>query len=48
MLVSAVEHDSVLKAVPSAEIVPVDGDGVVDLAALERMLARRASRRWCR
>lgn len=38
-LVSAVEHDSVLKAVPKAEIIPVDGNGVIDLAALERMLA---------
>src|SRR5579883_1621612 len=38
VLISAVEHDSVLKAVPEAEIVPVDRDGVVDLAALERML----------
>jgi cysteine desulfurase len=39
VLVSAVEHDSVLKAAPDAEIVPVDGEGVIDLAALERMLA---------
>jgi cysteine desulfurase len=37
VLVSAVEHDSVLKAGP-CEIVPVDRNGVVDLAALERML----------
>src|SRR5476649_819858 len=39
VLVSAVEHDSVLKAAPDAEIIPVDGDGVVDLGALERLLA---------
>jgi cysteine desulfurase len=39
VLVSAVEHDSVLKAAPDAEIVPVDGRGLIDLAALERMLA---------
>jgi cysteine desulfurase len=38
VLVSAVEHDSVLKA-GRCEIVPVDGNGVVDLGALERMLA---------
>lgn len=38
VLVSAVEHDSVLKAAPDAEIVPVDRDGVIDLAALERGL----------
>ena len=42
LLVSAVEHASVrdvarLESAP-AEIVPVDGDGVVDLAALARML----------
>ena len=39
VLVSAVEHDSVLKAAPNAEIIPVDGNGVVDLGALERLLA---------
>ena len=39
VLVSAVEHDSVLKAVAHAEIIPVDRNGVVDLAALERLLA---------
>jgi cysteine desulfurase len=41
VLVSAVEHDSVLKAAPYGEIVPVDRCGVVDLAALERMLRER-------
>ena len=39
VLVSSIEHDSVLKAAPDAEIIPVDGNGVVDLGALERMLA---------
>ena len=39
VLVSAVEHDSVLAAVPGAERVPVDGDGVIDLTALDRLLA---------
>jgi cysteine desulfurase len=38
VLASAVEHDSVLKA-RACRTVPVDGNGVVDLAALERMLA---------
>jgi len=38
MLVSAVEHESVRKAVPRADVIPVDCNGVVDLAALERML----------
>jgi cysteine desulfurase len=39
VLVSSVEHDSVLKAAPQAERIPVDAEGVVDLDALERMLA---------
>ncbi len=39
VLVSAVEHDSVLKAATHAERIPVDGHGVIDLEALERMLA---------
>lgn len=38
VLVSAVEHPSVLKAVDGADIVPVDGDGVVDVVALDQML----------
>ncbi|NFV79178.1 cysteine desulfurase family protein [Magnetospirillum aberrantis] len=43
LLVSAVEHPSVREAAPDAEIIPVDGDGVVDLAALERLLAADGS-----
>src|SRR6201987_1074631 len=39
VLVSAVEHDSVLRAVPQAEPIPVDQDGVVVLDALDRLLA---------
>jgi len=39
VLVSAIEHESVLKAVPAAQCIPVDRNGVIDLAALERMLA---------
>jgi cysteine desulfurase len=38
VLVSAVEHPSVLDAAPEAEWIPVDGDGVVDLTALDAML----------
>src|SRR5262245_41973119 len=38
LLVSAIEHDSILAAVPSSERIPVTDDGVVDLAALERLL----------
>jgi cysteine desulfurase len=39
VLVSAVEHNSVLEAVPGAERIAVDGDGIVDLARLEHQLA---------
>lgn len=39
VLVSAGEHDSVLKAVPQAEAVPLTSDGRVDLTALSAMLA---------
>jgi cysteine desulfurase len=39
VLVSAVEHGSVLHAVPAAEPIPVDGDGVVRLDALAALLA---------
>lgn len=38
LLVSAVEHASVREAAPGAALIPVDGDGVVDLDALERLL----------
>jgi len=39
VLVSAIEHDSVRRAVPNAEILLVDSDGVLDLAALDATLA---------
>src|SRR5262245_32649797 len=39
VLVSAVEHDSVLCAIPEAERIPVDHDGVVMLDKLDRLLA---------
>ena len=39
VLISSIEHESVQRAVPEADIVPVDGEGVLDLAALERKLA---------
>lgn len=44
-LVSAIEHVSVIDAAANAELIPVDANGVVDLAVLERMLAgdRRAT-----
>jgi cysteine desulfurase len=40
VLVSAVEHASVLGAAPGAERIPVDEEGVVDLARLESLLRR--------
>ncbi|MDP2333470.1 MAG: cysteine desulfurase family protein [Reyranella sp.] len=42
LLVSAVEHDSVLKATRGVEIVPVDRNGLVDLGVLEKSLAASA------
>ncbi len=39
VLVSAIEHDSVRRGVPHAEILPVDSDGVLDLVALDATLA---------
>ncbi len=42
ILVSAVEHESVLAQAPGAELVPVTENGIVDLAALERLIAGRA------
>ena len=39
VLVSEVEHDSVLRAVPETERIPVDRDGVVVLDTLDRLLA---------
>ncbi|HLB07073.1 MAG TPA: cysteine desulfurase family protein [Alphaproteobacteria bacterium] len=38
LLVSAIEHVSVLEAAPGATRIPVDGDGLVDLVALEELL----------
>ena len=42
VLASALEHDSVRQAVPGAAVIPATAAGVVDLAALERMLAAEA------
>ena len=39
VLVSAVEHSSILQASPDPERIPVDRNGVVDLAALSAILA---------
>jgi cysteine desulfurase len=42
VLVSAVEHDSVRLAVPEAETIPVDRNGIVALDALDGLLAADA------
>ena len=41
VLVGATEHDCVRAAAPGATVLPVDGDGVIDLAALAAALADR-------
>ena len=38
VITSAIEHDSVLQAAPQASLLPVTGDGLVDLAALKQMV----------
>jgi cysteine desulfurase len=39
VLVSAIEHSSVLQALPAAERIAVDAEGIVDLARLDEQLA---------
>ena len=39
VLISAIEHDSVRRAAPEAEQIPVDRDGIVVLEALDDLLA---------
>jgi cysteine desulfurase len=39
VIVSAIEHDSILQAAGNAAHIAVDRDGVVDLASLERLLS---------
>ncbi len=39
ILVSAVEHPSVTEVLPAAQTLPVDGNGVVDVAALRELLS---------
>ena len=43
ILRSAIEHDCVRAAVPEAGIIPVTPQGIVDLVALERLLAEGAA-----
>lgn len=38
LIIGATEHDAVRAAAPGATVLPVDGDGIVDLAALTRAL----------
>ena len=39
VIIGATEHDAIRAAAPDATVLPVDADGVADLAALERLLA---------
>lgn len=41
ILVSAVEHDSVLKSLENVDIIPVDHQGIVDLDALAKILTQK-------
>jgi cysteine desulfurase len=43
ILRSAIEHDCVRAAIPDAAEIPVTPDGIVDLAALEKLLAEGAA-----
>jgi cysteine desulfurase len=43
-LVSAIEHDCVFAPLNGAALIPVDGDGVIDLAALEALIAAKRPR----
>jgi len=38
VLISAIEHPSVIESAPGAEKIPVNADGIVDIAGLEKML----------
>lgn len=43
ILVSAIEHPSVLEASPNAKTIPITKDGTVDLNALETLLSEKTS-----
>ena len=47
VLIGATEHDAVRAARPDAQTVPVDGNGVIDLAALARVLAQSGPALLC-
>ena len=42
LVVSAIEHPSVLENAPAAAIVPVDAEGLIDIPALEEILSAEA------
>lgn len=49
-IVSAVEHDAAIRAAGMAEVAPVDVDGVIDLAALARLIEGERALvclQWC-
>ncbi len=47
VIVGATEHDAVLRAAPDAALLAVDAQGIVDLAALEALLAQGAPALVC-
>jgi cysteine desulfurase len=47
VIIGATEHDAVRSAARGAELLPVDGDGVADLAALDDLLAGGAPALVC-
>ncbi len=47
VLIGATEHDAVRAARPDAQVIPVDADGVIDLAALARTLAQSSPALLC-
>ena len=47
LVIGATEHDAIRAAAPGHEVLPVDADGVADLAALARILAQGAPTLVC-
>jgi cysteine desulfurase len=47
IIVGATEHDAVRAAAPAGDVLPVDRDGVADLAALSRLLESRPGALVC-
>jgi cysteine desulfurase len=46
-MISAVEHDAALRAAGAAQVLPVDGDGLVDPAAIPDCAGELVAVQWC-